>query len=240
MNRQSDCVNPNFIIFKWVFIGMKIKNCLTTDIQFVAVLFIFSCSVQEEFVDRLVSEGNINLDDLAPGQKSVYIRYASTCGLPGINFTGDTLILETIIFNNQIHLKESNTARSPSFTGGYRLFEVSKITGDVIIPDREGSALFFFYGNDTIHLKPSTRVDLVQNGCRLSLAGNNFTGDEIGYVRNFRVGSIMQANKTVVSCVPAIYQMDAYLIYDENYLYMSHTVLTNGDQTGVSGWKLVY
>ena len=104
------------------------------------------------------------------------------------------------------------------------------------IPERFNSALFFFYGNDTVTLAPQDRVNLVQNDCRLMLGNNNFIGNEFGLVNDFQVGNINIQDKTAVSCIPVIFDLDAYLMYDQNQLYLSQSV----DFDGVTnGWVLL-
>ena len=205
-----------------------------------ACMTIISCSQEEEII-RQVPDGNVDLSHLADGQQSMYLRYSTTCSTlsADFKFTGDTLILETILTDEGFKLKESLTAGSPSYTGTSSMFSILKENDDVLIPDRSSSALFFFYGNDTIHLNPAGKVSLRQSNCKLMLSGQTFVGDEIGQIESFTIGPVKQIDKTAVSCIPLIFQLDAYLIYDEKHLYMSHTVST-ADQSTVSGWVLNY
>jgi hypothetical protein len=201
-------------------------------------LILVACHSDETFTEIIAGEGNINLANLEEGQKSKYLRYQSTCGSSELQFTGDTLLVEAVIMGEKVYLKESLTLGSPANVGGYRLFEVKRNGHDVLIPERDGSFLFYFYGNDTLHLQPSWKVDLIQQGCRMILNGENFIGNEIGRIPDFRIGNIRQVDKTVVSCVPIFFAIDAYLIYDENYLYMSHTVTNDLGDAFVSGWVI--
>jgi hypothetical protein len=203
-------------------------------------IIILSCT-QDEGILRQVPNGNVNLSNLTDGQQSMYLRYTTTCSnlSADFTFTGDTLILETILTDDGFKLKESLTTNSPSYTGNSAMFSILKENDDVLIPDRSSSALLYFYGNDTIHLKPAHKVSLRQSSCKLMISGQTFTGDEIGHIESFTIGPIKQIDKTAISCVPIIFQLDAYLLYDENHLYMSQTMST-ADQNRVSGWILNY
>jgi hypothetical protein len=219
-------------------------NHLIKSLQIVSALvagtIFFSCSKEEPFIEPIIEEGNLNFGELAVGQRSLYLRYSSSCGSGGFEFTGDTLIVETVSLSNKIFFKESLTFGSPMNVGGYKLFEVKKEEDEILIPERDGSYLFFFYDNDTIHLRPAARVDLFQQDCRMILGNENFSGNEIGLINDFRIGPIRQVDKTVVTCVPPMLNLDAYLIYDENYLFMSHTVSSGNVQSNAVGWKLMY
>jgi hypothetical protein len=203
-------------------------------------IILISCTHEEEIV-RQVPDGNVNFSDLTDGQQSRYLRYTTTCSnlSPDFTFTGDTLIVETVLTDEGFKLKESLTTGSPSYTGNSAMFRIVKENDDVLIPERSSSALLFFYGNDTIHLNPAHKVSLLQSNCKLMLSGQTFTGDEIGQIESFRIGPLKQIDKTAISCVPLFFQLDAYLLYDENYLYMSHTVSIE-DESTVNGWILNY
>ncbi|NJN78915.1 MAG: hypothetical protein HC803_11810 [Saprospiraceae bacterium] len=78
---------------------------------------------------------------------------------------------------------------------------------------------------------------MVQNNCRIDFNGSTFIGNEIGLVDKFTIGGFEQTEKTVVSCVPMMIDLDAYLIYNNEQLYMSHTVDKFSNQ--VWGWNLI-
>ncbi|MGB3466869.1 MAG: hypothetical protein WBA74_16430, partial [Cyclobacteriaceae bacterium] len=105
--------------------------------------------------------------------------------------------------------------------------------GYSLIKDRFSSQLFFFYGNDTLFLANEVKSTLQQAACQLAFeTGDQFTGEEIGDVAEFRVGQILVKDKEAVSCVPMFFEMDAYLFYNSNHLTMSHTV----SDIETSGW----
>ena len=72
--------------------------------------------------------------------------------------------------------------------------------------------------------------------------GDPFIGNDIGYISSFEVGDIRLDDKAGVSCVPMV-DIDAYLIYDRDYLYLSHTIIFSeffGDITEtIDGWKMI-
>lgn len=218
-------------------------------------LLVFTCS-KETTPDpnpnptpNLPKEGEINLSDLKEGQKSRYKKYISTCSdIDGnFEFTGDILVVEVISENGQLLLKEYLTEDSPMFIdGSFKETYTYPVEGGgerLLIPDRLNSALFYFYGNDTIQLNPSQKVNLKQEGCSLMLNDNLFNGNDIGFVPSFEIGGVKQKEKIAVSCVPTI-QLDAYLFYDQYQLYMSHTATLVWDLDGtqssdqITGWIL--
>ena len=74
------------------------------------------------------------------------------------------------------------------------------------------------------------------------IASSPFIGDEIGVVQNFQFGNVEIKNKTVVSCVPMV-DIDAYLIYDNGQLFLSHTVtiveFMGTIEEYINGWELI-
>ncbi|MEZ4827618.1 MAG: hypothetical protein R3C61_15245 [Bacteroidia bacterium] len=209
-----------------------------------SLLAFAACNVEPVIPDPNENENAVNFAAPAVGQKSLFLHYTTTCQHlnKDFAFTGDTLILEVIEKSGQIHLRESLTPTSPMYVSGafQQPIEYSLTsTGDyALIPDRWSSALFYFYGNDTLRLNYPTYVTLVQNDCKLMLSGNPFIGDEVGFVKSFEFGDIRQTEKTVVSCIPVMFQLDAYLITDARHLYMSHTVIDDmgPNQDQVQGW----
>lgn len=194
-------------------------------------------------------EGRIDLSDLKVGQKSTFKKYTSTCADLENNFqyTGDVLTLEVIEENGALFLQEYLSEDSPMYIdGSFRDKRIYPINGNfeqVLIPKRDNSSLFFFYANDTIRLNPQKVRPLKQEGCTLMLEETPFIGNDIGFISSFKFGDLEQKGKTVVSCEP-FFQLDAYLLYDENQLYMSHVVNIQGDINGnvvfdqVEGWIL--
>ena len=177
-------------------------------------------------------------------QISCYVEYKATCHLGNSSYfyTGDTLIVKVIEENSNLKFMEYFTPKSPSFLNG----TIEAVTYPVhvnqeylLIPERQQSDLFFFYGNDTIWTKPDHDVILEQNGCFFYHDSNLFIGEEIGLAEEIKFGNIEQWNKTVVSCVPTILAMDAYLVYDNGDLNVSHTITSTTTQENIKGWELI-
>ena len=199
--------------------------------------------------DNPISETAVNLSNLKAGQQSIFVNYTSSCDSleEKFEYTGDTLVVEVVEQNGELYLKEFFTEDSPSYLDTFIsndpvFYPVTGMEDNVLIPQRIDSKLFFFYGNDTIRLNRQHDVNLIQQGCKLMIESNPFIGDEIGVVQDFRFGDIEVKNKTVVSCVPMV-DIDAYLIYNNEQLFLSHTVtivefMGNIDEY-ISGWELI-
>lgn len=195
-----------------------------------------------------VLEGNVNLAAPAVGQKSLFLRYYTQCeDLDGLfEYTGDTLQVEVIEESGQMLIRETFTEFSTSMLNGGIVeplsYPISCDGKKVLIPEREQSHLFFFYGNDTIRLETNMDVDLAQRDCKLFDSNDVFIGDDIGYLETFQLGSMEQKSKIAVSCVPVI-TLDAYLIYDKQQLHVSHVIYTSNFMGNISqsiqGWELI-
>lgn len=210
------------------------------------VTLLFACSKSDELPDPTPepSKEEVDLTTLKVGQRSLFVRYTTTCENleADFAFTGDTLIWEVVsTIEGDLQLKESFTERSPLYLNGAQEPVIYPVTGDgkkVLLPQRELSNLFFFYANDTIFLQPAASVPLQQDACRLMLQSEPFIGNDIGVVPTFELGPLRQEDQLAVSCVPPIFDVEAYLVYDEHRLRMSH-VITNGCCTApstVNGW----
>lgn len=199
----------------------------------ILVIFI-GCS--EENIAPIITDSasGIWLANLSNGQTAQYLSYTSHCG-KGFKFTGDTLTIAVLEENDTLYIQESFTDGSPN-SGFSMKYYVIKTDAYLLIPERRISQLFGFYGNDTLFLDKKPTAELVQNGCRFNLNGENFTGEQIGSIDRFRFGQIDISNKKGVSCIPTIFQLDGYLIYDE-YLTVSHRIVLELEQ--VSGFVAI-
>lgn len=189
-----------------------------------------------------LQEGWVDFADPQDGQKTMYLNYTSTCeSLAGdFEFGGDTLILEVLRSNKAIVLMEYFTPASASGRVDTVYHEIESHGTFALLPERTKSSLFYFYGNDTLRLQPDNHRKVKQDGCRLTIGGNNFEENEIGYLETVTIGDITIEDKTVVSCIPMPLFLDGYLAYDANHLYLAHTASAsefNGNQDSfVSGW----
>lgn len=211
-----------------------------------SVFLLTACEIQSDLpgpIDQVHADW-INFSDPQDGQKTMYLRYESTCENldKDFTYTGDTLIVEVQKTERATVLMEYYTTGSPSFefqadTAFHEIFSHGSF---VLLPERENSSLFWFYGNDTLRLNPDTHEKIKQDRCHLSVGGRNFLETEIGYLKNFDMGPIHIEDKSVVSCIPMIIASNAYLFHDANHLYMSHT--SNESEfmgtisSHVSGW----
>lgn len=212
-------------------------------------LFFVAC--QKADISTDFPQHAVNLSDLKVGQVSQFVRYTASCNDFGNDFSwsGDTLNLRVVEEGTQLYLEESLTPFSNMYLGGIFQdpirYPVEVKEGKLSIPDRANSALFFFYGSDILHLTtPSNNKNILwQEGCKLSLKGEIFTGDEIGKIFSFKIGSIQVSNKTAVSCVPVLLGVDAYLMYDSHQLFLSHVItgeVFNGHLSEyIQGWYLL-
>ncbi|MBV6644441.1 MAG: hypothetical protein KI790_03275 [Cyclobacteriaceae bacterium] len=204
--------------------------------QIILLLFItIACSDDEPFtIISTPSENSVRLSAIEVGQKSTFLRYTAECG-DNFEFTGDSLYLSVFQSDNAFIFEEKISESSFGVQASPIRYEVQKKEGYLLIPDRSASALFFFYGNDTIFFNKPADVQLRQENCKLVYPSSDvFIGEEIGQVDMYQLGSLRVIQKTAVSCVPGFMNMDAYLMYDE-YLYLSHSDI--GGQ--ISGWFLV-
>jgi hypothetical protein len=205
------------------------------------LIIVWAC---DDTVPSLINEHPLNFSQPQVGQKAYFQRYTSTCGNMTLDFefTGDTLEVALTEVDGQFYLEERFTSGSPLFNAGNTNAVPHKIEFKddfALIPERTVSALFYFYGNDTIWLNPTQKENMTQNTCRIDFAGQTFVGEEIGNISNFQIGPVKEQNKTVVSCVPNwnIVQFDAYLIYDESVLSISHVVRDDGL---IQGWSYIH
>lgn len=216
------------------------------------LLFVFvlsGCMPESDLpgpVDQLHTDW-VNFSDPQDGQKTVYLRYESTCERldKEFTYTGDTLIVEVMKTERATVLMEYYTPGSPSFefladTAFHEIFS----HGDfVLLPEREKSAIFWFYGNDTLRLEPKRHEKIQQAGCELVVDGRNFLETEVGHLTSFEMGSIRIEDKSVVSCIPMVIAANAYLFHDAYHVYMSHAAnqleFMGEPSSSVFGWVVM-
>jgi len=226
----------------------KTKIVMKTNIIFALLslcILLSSCKKDDDNINP-INQDPVILSSLEAGQTSHYVRYHMQCGdAPGFEWTLDTLVLEVIKNDvDEYFLQESLTPHSPMFlNGGFQepvRYQVRPINDGLLIPQRESSALFFFYANDTLRLAPVHDVTLTQDACKLQQDSQPFIGNDIGFIPNLEYGSIRIEDQTVVSCEP-FFNLDAYLVYADNQLNMSHVVTLEGGviepgEEEVYGW----
>jgi len=188
-------------------------------------------------------ENTIELNNIQEGQVNRYLRYTADCADPEGSFaySGDTLIVEIRSTTEGLVFYEEFTEGSTNF-GGFEPSETRVIPREdfILIPERQLSQLFFFYGNDTIYLTAPEDLNLNQGTCFIEYEnGDPFIGEEIGFLPSLNFHDIEHQNNRVVSCVPPFIDLDAYLIYDEKELKMSHTLQFTGVAYPIQGYTLL-
>ncbi|MEM7375262.1 MAG: hypothetical protein AAF587_42095 [Bacteroidota bacterium] len=212
------------------------KNLLSIPLIFILGLLI-SCQDDPPPVPipGAVPTDWVDFSNLKIGQTTTFILYLSDCSQleEEFTFTGDTLVLEVIDQNGQLHLQESLTRGSSGYEPSNEAvrYPVESKDGIALLPDRQSSSLFFFYANDTLRLNPTQTEPLKQDGCQLVLDKAPFIGNDIGFVSDFAFGDVHLKEKIAVSCEP-YFDLDAYLLYDARHLYMSHKIM----EERILGW----
>ncbi len=203
-----------------------------------------SCSNDPIDISPNLGDERVDFSELAVGQKTAYVRYSINCMTGDFELTGDEMVLEVIEEDGQMYFKESIVPQSPMFQRGEWtediIHPVTAVDGEVIIPEHNGSALFFFYANDRLTLNPTDMIPLEQQDCLMVNNEEVFVGDDIGQIDRFAFGELLIENKIAVSCVPPTFlELDAYLVYDKNKLLMSHSVSRNINvSVRTQGWML--
>ena len=211
------------------------------------IAFLVACQKEE---DLLFPSHQIDLSNLQVGQTNKYVNYRTFCGTMEENFEflGDTLLLEVIEEAGKLYFSETLSSFSKSVIDGRGWapvkYPVEKHSHKLKMVDRTNSKLFYFYGNDYLTTRPPLKAKYVQqNGCKIDLNEQPFIGNEITKLQSFKLGPMVFNNKTVVSCIPVVLELEAYLIYDNHELSLSHSVRSssfNGHASDfVNGWCLV-
>lgn len=204
---------------------MKYTFNLSILLSFLSIVILVSCDKDP------VTPGTptVNFQSPSIGQENFYQAFAGECGqlVP----TGDTLILRIKDVNGvDLEVEELYTEGSPSHSTETYVYPAKWSTSflDIKPEYRQFSRLFFFYGSDTLRLVQEPDINLQQNNCVLWDGQTDFVGDSIGLVNSFKVGSLEYQDKKIVSCVPIILNLDAYLVYDRHNLYASFASSNGG------------
>lgn len=209
-----------------------------------ALLLLTSCTTYDESPTPINTniKSDIRLNDLHAGQSNQFLRFSNSCNV-GNNFqyTGDTLVAEVINLDGGLGIRESFTAGSTNFSenepGTYPV--ILKDTY-LLLPQRDASWLFFFFGNDTLPVEKPEDTILNQGLCFIEyMNGERFIGEEVGVLSNFETGDIQYFDKRVVSCVPPFMNLDGYLLYDDKQLFVSMTLATGIAAVEIDGFALI-
>ncbi len=208
---------------------MKPSSQLSAFMAFSLLLslsFLTSCEKDNTFKP---GANVVNLQSPAVNQENFYLRYSGECGT--LTPTGDTLIFRIKeVDGSNLEIEEIFTPGSPSYSPNGYVYPATWSTEflDIDADFRVNSQLFFFYGSDSLKLKMDPSLHLTQNNCIVWNGQDGFEGDAIATVPNFRVADINYGPTKIVSCVPVILDLDAYLVYDKHNLYSSFTSTEGG------------
>jgi hypothetical protein len=190
-----------------------------------------------------VFENTIRLNQMEDGQRNHYLHYTANCNDPAGSFTytGDTLVVTIKNTSEGLAFYEEFTAFSATMSElSSSETRVIQEDGYFLIPERELSYLFFFYGNDTVHLTKPEDLNLQQGSCFIEYEnGDPFIGEEIGFLPEFEYQNIRYENNRIVSCVPPLIDLDAYLVYNESELRISQTLANDFSNVFIDGYTLL-
>lgn len=187
-------------------------------------------------------KNELRLNDLRIGQSDRYALFTSLCGeANSFEYTGDTLFVEVIALNDGLGIREGFTEGSVSFSAAEPVsYPVIPKDNYLLLPERDASRLFFFFGNDTLPVGKPHDIALQQGECFIEYqSGDPFIGEEVGIVNPFEIGDLQYFDKKVVSCVPPFMDLDAYLVYDNRQLHMSMTLAAMIGPMSINGYTLI-
>ena len=184
------------------------------------VLSLIACDKDPGFTPN---PDQINFQAPVAGQENYYVHYFGQCGelIP----SGDTLIWKVIDFNGEDLVLEETFKIASGFPHSHVF--TAKWSADMIeinAEDRQQSLMLNFYGSDFLKLTAPASKQMLQSNCLVWNGSLGFRGDAIGVVPAFRVSDHGYTNKKVVSCVPTIVELDAYLVYDSHNIYSSYSM----------------
>lgn len=223
-------------------IKFKIMKYSLHLILLITMTIFIACSDDDSFAPEEPKTENLNLKSLAEGQLAKYVRLDGICGFDEhYNYSGDTILLDVVDIQGQLHFRESFTEGSPLYASNPSpvFYRVETYEDFILIPHRDQSTLFFFYGNDTIRTSPQHAFELEQAGCQNLHDGTPFQGDAIAKLPSWELHDINLNDQTVVSCVPVIFELEAYLMYNEGQLNLSYTLSSGFPGITFQGWKLL-
>ncbi|MEM9051507.1 MAG: hypothetical protein AAGC47_05595 [Bacteroidota bacterium] len=213
----------------------------------IAPLLLFACKSDNDDPSSSPADPNpkntMELNNLKEGQQNRYLRFSANCSDHDgtFEYTGDTLVVTVLEDEEGLKFIEQFTENSTNMSEAIpALSEV--VAGDeyILIPERQLSYLFFFYGNDTIHLTKPEDINLNQGSCYIEYDnGEPFIGEEIGFLPVYEYQGMRYTNNRIVSCVPVILDLDAYLVYDETQLKMSQTRFDDFMNVTIEGYTLL-
>jgi hypothetical protein len=218
---------------------------MKTFIALCAISLIFaSCESDDDQAppSDLNPKNELRLNDLKVGQSNRFLAFKDFCfPTDFFEYTGDTLLVEVVSMGSGIGIRESFTPGSTNHSESQPVtYAVVKRDGYLLLPERQTSQLFYFFGNDTLPVAKSHSVSLQQGECYIEYQNNEpFIGEEVGLISPFELGDRQYFDKRVVSCVPPFMNMDGYLVYDSKQLFVSMTILPGLDMLPVDGFIMI-
>lgn len=172
----------------------------------------------------IVTDGTLNFGNLELGGELLFISFLSDCTSFGdsFRFTGDTLSWKVTQMENGEAVLHEKYTQHPSIGNPNPVDIAIRYTDDyILMPDRSLSNLFFFYGNDTLHVNPTPAISVDQLECSFYQEDDIFDGNDIALAREVNIENYIFNEMTVVSCVPDITPGvdNAYIIYRNGNIY---------------------
>lgn len=211
---------------------------------YIFAVSVFTLTACEKEINDGLKEGAVNLSKLETGQISKYVGFQSICGeTDKFEYTGDTLVMEVKEVNGDLFLAEYLSPFSKNKQYDIiSLTAVRQLNNGIELTNRINSKFFNFYGSDTLKLDDAMAVSMKQKNCIVEFDNETFRGDQMGKISSFNIGDIQVKNKIIVSCVPII-EVDGYLLYDQNQLFLNYALYTstfNGISSNtITGWKKI-
>lgn len=211
--------------------------------KYLSTLLLFAlliaCDSDDDGGINPLPDPNINLDQPRVGQQTTFLRIEGNCGWSAdFHYTTDTLLVEVVKEGDVLSFRESFTPGSPLYETNTDpvTYPVMDEDGFLLIPEREQSSLFFFYGNDTIFTKNIEPVTAVQNECTPMVSGDVFRGDDIAFIEDIAIHDVALRDQIIVSCVPVIFDLEAYLCYNQGELNLSYTLSSGFPGLSLNAW----
>lgn len=173
--------------------------------------------------EPIINPERVNFQAPVVGQFNTYEVYSYECGEGSSVDPWELKLTITNVDENSIEFTESDNNGTPQVFTAQRGNNVLLISPE----DRQQSRLFFFYGSDSLRLRPQPIVELTYRDCVFYTGGGKFTGDFVAKMPVFELAGKTFRNQRVVSCVPMILNLDGYLFYDQYGLSASITTSTS-------------
>ncbi len=185
--------------------------------------FLVSCEKDTPILpvepDPVLNPDRLNFQNPVVGQFNTFEAFSYECGAAFPTESWELRLEITAVTEEAIELTESYNNGSPEVLTALREEGVLRISPE----DRQRSQLFFFYGSDSLRLDAPPVRDLTYRDCVFYHGNEKFTGDIVARINELELAGRTFKQQKVVSCVPVILDLDAYLFYDKYGLTASIT-----------------